>query len=488
MRFKFLIILILMLSISLAFADVSIKVSGDTKIKMEGTNLYLSGDWHNVSEADSALKMESAKVIFFGNNDSKINNKSGEFSTIQIAKSDSTKKVILDTTVVVTDSLQLARGVLDNSEHNITIADSAVIEIEQGDLEEEPEYQGFIDVAYTGSTPALTGLELPPTVNVLTINNSGGVILDKAVTVKNALNLFKGNLNDSTFSVALHDTAKVYKKIGTLTDTLHYEGRKNITYTGEIAATTGKELRPHVDHLTIDNPGNVTLTQDITVDSTLRLLRGHVITGDYTLTLGPYAIITEGGPSDVWGALEYPPFWVGTDSLNTMGVFIGTGVDTLGFVQIIIISGPGTAVNIETREGINRKWIINSQFPPVHGRQLILSWKAEEDNENFLPRMLAWKSTNEGETWQSIGQIQDASESRSLDLNVFSLTGLWTVVSEGEINFNKVDINLIQRLIAKLGSSLGDDKYDENYDSDDDGDIDMRDLNYFMRSWGTHQD
>ena len=215
----------------------------------------------------------------------------------------------------------------------------------------------------------------------------------------------------------------------------------------------------------------------------------HIITGDYILTLGPYAIITQGDPSNVWGALEYPSYWVGTDSLNTMGVFIGAGVDTLGEVRIIIISGPGTAETIQSREGINRKWIITSENEPVNGRQLILSWQSEEDNENFLPRTLAWKSSNNGESWEPIGEIQDASESRSVDLNVFSLTGLWTAVSEGVINFDRVDINLIQRLIAKLGSAIDDGtgKYDENYDSDGDGDIDMKDLNYFMRSWGTQQ-
>lgn len=482
MKKTILIFLILLIS-TFASADISINIKGNSKFNMKDANMYLSGNWKNTSSDTSSVNSENATVIFSGAGQDTIENSSGKFSKIKVKNPDGIK---LKTPIQVRDSLQLEEGNLDNSEHNVVLGDSASLDIGEGDLEQPPEYEGIINVLYSGMTPVITGMELPSIVNNFTVNNSGGVTLDKILTVTNKLNLFKGNLDDSTFSVTLRDTTHVYKKVGTLSDTLIYEGRKNITYTGIAAAITGKELRPHVDHLTIDNPANVTLDKDVSVDSTLRFSQGKLNTGDYILSLSEYTVVTEGNAGDIWGNLQLPPFYVGTDSLNKMGVFIGAGQDTLGEVTILIISGPGSQTIIRgNRETIQRRWIISSDYPPENGRNLRLTWYPDEDNGNDLANAQAWKSTD-GEAWEKMGDVQDVTGDRTVDLDVVSFSH-WTVDSELPVNFNRVDMALIQRLIARLGSIQGDSAYDANYDMDEDNDIDMVDLRLMMASWG-HQE
>ena len=281
----------------------------------------------------------------------------------------------------------------------------------------------------------------------------------------------------------LLDDAEVFVKEGTLSDTINYEGGVDVTYTGTTAKTTGKELPIDVNQLTIDKPANVTLDKSVTVKDSLAFNSGHLITGDYMLILDSAAVITKGDVGDVWGSLQFPPFLVGTDSLSIAGVFIGSGIDDIGSVRVIIISGPGSAVVVDSSESINRRWIITSDYPPTNGRQLILSWTPEEDNDVDLTQVQAWKSTDNGATWRVSGSVQDASQTRSVDLDIVSFSQ-WTVANLDNTYIEKVNILEIQRLIAKLNSADGDGVYHPNYDEDNDGDIDIIDLKLMMSRWG----
>jgi hypothetical protein len=93
--------------------------------------------------------------------------------------------------------LYLTSGTLDNSAGTLTLASGLNIYRTTGTISNSFTFPANINVEYLGSAQVTTGNELPTTETVLqnlTINNSGGVILNSNVKVNSALYLTSGNL------------------------------------------------------------------------------------------------------------------------------------------------------------------------------------------------------------------------------------------------------------------------------------------------------
>ncbi len=72
------------------------------------------------------------------------------------------------------------------------------------------------DILYEGTTPIVTGAELPDIVHNLTINNSGGVTLSKNITVTNVLSVLNGDFNLNGFVVTFGENATLVETPGNI--------------------------------------------------------------------------------------------------------------------------------------------------------------------------------------------------------------------------------------------------------------------------------
>lgn len=122
--------------------------------------------------------------------------------------------VTLSAPVTVARTLTLAEGVLNNTVHEVTVADGATVAVSEGTLADPPIYAGAVDITYRGDTPITTGIELPEAVDHLTVDNPAGVTLHQDVTVHDRLRLLAGNLDLNGWIVTLSPTALLVESPG----------------------------------------------------------------------------------------------------------------------------------------------------------------------------------------------------------------------------------------------------------------------------------
>src|ERR1035437_6654066 len=83
--------------------------------------------------------------------------------------------------------------------------------------------------------------------------------------------------------------------------------------------------------------------------------------------------------------------------------------DDLGKVSVKRVTGTGGIVTVGGSSGIKCTWTISSDNPPTNGRSVILGWVSDLSNGKDLTVMQAWRSTNSGTSWASIGSSYDAT-------------------------------------------------------------------------------
>lgn len=397
------ILIIFIFSIT-GFAQISMNIGENGKFKLKNYNMNLDGNWVNTSSDSSSLNFSNSAIIFHGTGQSSITDSSGNFSKLVIQKTDG---VVLNSPISITDSLSLISGIFDNSEHEIILSDSAVVDIENGNLLDTLTYTGVVEITYSGSTPVITGNELPSIVDNFTMNNIAGVTLNKSISVDSTLTCIKGNL-----------------------------------YT----------------------------------------------TDSLKITLDSLAIISELDSSYVMGQLQMEPVFVGTDSLNRMGIIITAGEDNIGYVSLERFSGPGTSVVIDTSESINRRWMIASDSLPVSGRDVYLSWSSQDDNNIDVTTAQLWQSMDDS-IWIAVGDTQNVSGAKPRVILAEDITqfGSFTVTGgfiPKEIDFNndgKIDMFDIQMIISRIGKDIS------NYDLNNSGSVDMEDVKMVIEEWGGYQ-
>lgn len=103
--------------------------------------------------------------------------------------------VSLTNNLLVNGTLYLANGyLLNTAKGNVTIADNGSINKETGSLSNPVYYSGTVNMVYSGTTGVTTGNELPANdiINNFTVNNSGGITLNKDIKVNGSLYLVSG--------------------------------------------------------------------------------------------------------------------------------------------------------------------------------------------------------------------------------------------------------------------------------------------------------
>lgn len=189
-----------------AGAQESLKIDGGFALSSAGEAVItLSGDWVNNGT------LNNGNIVFNGVTEQTIDNPNGEtFRRLTIANS---SEVVMQTPVEIIKSVALVSGTLANSAENpLTLAAGAWLGLGDGQTSAEVVYSGPMSVEYIGTTPVITGNELPDDPNQLqrlTIANPAGVTLDRNVTVNESLIFEAGLLATDQHTVTLASSAQI---------------------------------------------------------------------------------------------------------------------------------------------------------------------------------------------------------------------------------------------------------------------------------------
>jgi len=168
-------------------------------------------------------------------------------------------------------------------------------------------FQGITPQTYSGNgvvTPALvqfncsnaTGLTIDPAVNQIVTNFIG--LFRGTITNSNKLTLGNGGAASSTIQVGLFGTPGGHLDVSPVFNL--GAGGQFVNYTDEGAPrTTGPEINPTrtISVLFMNNTGNLTIAGgDLTVNSSLQLNAGHIITGTNTLAFACGASVFGAAP------------------------------------------------------------------------------------------------------------------------------------------------------------------------------------------------
>ncbi|MCP4709858.1 MAG: hypothetical protein GY869_14640 [Planctomycetes bacterium] len=314
--------------------------------------------------------------------------------------------------------------------YSLTTDDETAVTL-TGDWTNYGFFQG--NAVFNGTTGQAIANPSGETFNELTIDNSSdqGVLLNSDITIQNTLFLLQGQLDNTEHTVTMADNAIIIHEDGELVLPPDYGGMIDLIYEGANPVTTGGEMPTDPDvlrNLTINNPGGVTLSHDISVNGNLLFQQGKLITtDDYKTTLVPDAVVNgeDNGRYLVGNLMTTRDVETAENNFGGIGVSVNPGDDDLGQVTITRVSGPAAEVEILGRMSIHRSWAIAAEHPPDSGRELNLSWLSDDDNEVDLTRAQVWR-TEDGLDWINVGYTQDALQTHSVSVitNVFSV---WTV-------------------------------------------------------------
>ena len=172
---------------------------------------------------------------------------------------------------------------------------------------------GSSTVSFTGSAAQSVGGTTPTTFGNVTVNNAAGVTLNTAATVNFTLTLANGALNNGA-NLTLANSASIVRNNngapgGSLGSAPTFGATANLTYTGNVAITTGPEIPVSstvLSNLTINNSAGVNLNSNATVNGTLTLQSGPFAVGTNTLTMNSAIALTSGTlTSSATGTVNY---------------------------------------------------------------------------------------------------------------------------------------------------------------------------------------
>lgn len=215
----------------------------------------------------------------------------------------------------------------------------------------------------------------------------------------------------------------------------------NYSYSGTSAQVTGTYLPAVVNNLTINNSANVTLTSSITVNGTLSILNGDLLTSGKTVTLGSDGVLAETDGNTVVGKV-----------VTTRNVLQGVN-NTFGGIGIEInasAASPGSTY-VERITGVpqtgNGKYSILRYFninPTVNvglNATFVFKYDNSELSGQNANTLQLFKSTDNGLSWMNMYGTPNPSEKKITLTGVGSFSR-WTaadadnVIGEIPLTFN----------------------------------------------------
>lgn len=283
-------------------------------------------------------------------------------------------------------------------------------------------------VSYNGTSGAQTVRSL--TYHHLVIDKSGQTgTLGGAITVNGDLSILAGTLDVSATNYAVTVKGDYNITAGTFNPRAG-----TVTFSSTTAPQTISGILSF-RNITINNTaGDVSLSAPISIDGTLTLTSGKLITGGNSITFTSTATNpVETSNSRIIGTSVMASRAVGAGALPTfLGVAIAAGADNIGNVTFTRVTGAAGIISVGANSGIACNWDITVGTQPAAGRNVTFTWLSDLDNGNsFSAANLGevWKKEAAPE-WMRVGAAADVSGSNPRSISVTTTSfSKWTVSS-----------------------------------------------------------
>jgi len=207
-----------------------------------------------------------------------------------------------------------------------------------------------------------------------------------------------------------------------------YSSSANYQYNGAVAQTTGDGLPANVNNLTVTNPNGVTLTAPVTIDGTLSITSGHLLTDVNSVTLGATGQLVEPTGNTVYGTV------VATRTVNAsstvtfggIGASITSSGTALGSTTVTRGTGPGSEQHGAVSVSIARYFDIVPTTNTNLNATLTFAYDSTELNGENASTLQLWKSTDGGTSWTIQGSSNNVPLKQLTAAGVGSFSR-WTV-------------------------------------------------------------
>ncbi|MTI21945.1 T9SS type A sorting domain-containing protein [Fulvivirga sp. RKSG066] len=194
---------------------------------------------------------------------------------------------------------------------------------------------------------------------------------------------------------------------------------------------------PVIEKMVINSANGVKLgNQPITVTDSTQFINGDL----HTNSVGKVIYETtasdpvESTNSKVIGFVEMKERLIGTGGLSFFGYTIETGIDDLGSVSMLRMTGP-SGINFNPgEESIAVTWNVTVENQPVSGREISMQWFEGFDNGNDITLPMQMYRFTNGTEWEIVGgateiasNVNGKRTSATIVTNHFSD---WTITSE----------------------------------------------------------
>ena len=250
-------------------------------------------------------------------------------SALLVNKQSNGTSVTVGSPIVVTSSVDLFGGILDNNS-GITLADGVVV---TRDSDSEMFVAGFTnnpgdsyDVIYIGSDPYTTGFELPTDavdLNNLTING-GPVTLDQNITINGIMSLDLGELNTVSSNITMAGPS--WEANGAI-----FDSGSGLVIFPSSTLVLG-DATPQFGNIQINATGNVTLQSTDTN-----------VSGNFLITAGgqlssPQTIVLNGAADQNIGMSSNSIYNMTVNKTPGTNVFLVSPMDVTGLLNILSVN------------------------------------------------------------------------------------------------------------------------------------------------------
>ncbi|HLF14942.1 MAG TPA: hypothetical protein VI932_08660, partial [Bacteroidota bacterium] len=180
------------------------------------------------------------------------------------------------------------------------------------------------------------------------------------------------------------------------------------------------------NNLTIDNPSDVTMLTDETVNGILSVVSGRLISGANTVFLGSSAALAESPGATVFGTITTTRNIIATSGTESFGG-IGAAITLHGTApgNTTVTRTTGTAASGNGNNSILRIFDINPAVNSGLFADLSVRYDYTELNGQDAAALELYKSTDNGSSWKNKA---GSSDTAAKTINVYGLNGFsdWT--------------------------------------------------------------
>ncbi len=252
----------------------------------------------------------------------------------------------------------------------------------------------------------------------LEVNNSAILVLagsGQTIRVDSLLRMTSGQIDNSagTANLKLGNGATISRATGTIAAAPQFEGVVNVRYTSSTTGvTTGPELptaTTTLRDLTVATPKGISLGANATASGTVHVADSSLLTGAYTLTLGPTATLIEDSLWSVWGRVQTTrTINQGvTQNFGGIGLEITAAGTTPGSTHVMRVTG--TAQTLSTGNGILRYYTGDPSVTSGLNAAVVFHYGVLELNGLGEATLGLYQSLDSGASWNPLPGVIDTT-------------------------------------------------------------------------------